>query len=269
MTIRVAEAIFSGHPDRLADRLADRLRDEALKVDPEARVGIEVTLTGRNVILAGEISVDLTTDVISAAIRDILKLKKVNIHNFLRPQSKELARISGQGAGDQAIVVGYACRETRTYEPFAHRAARDVVEALEEEGYGPDGKVMVLYRDLEDVIVRVNLQGDGDEGRVESIVQDVLPTATVATHFFKKGGLDADTGVSGRKLIADAYGPHVPHGGGSTHGKDKSKPDYGAWELARQMAISHLHTTEAKSCTITLVYKPGSNYPMIIKEYTH
>src|SRR3990167_6639782 len=244
--IRTAESVTPLHPDKICDRISDAILDEALRQDPNARVAIE-TMGGHGIVtITGEMTMNGYVDVKAVAnriLRDHYGVQ-VNIVN----QSPDIAKgVDIGGAGDQGIMVGYACRETPELMPLEVMLARDLCWKLYEK-WPVDGKIQITLRgktiktivasfcgvkqrDLWDVIVfdwltKIDVEYDSDDGDYGNVLCNPAGDWIV-------GGFDADTGLTGRKIVVDSYGPRIPIGGGAFSGKDASKVDRSAAYMAR------------------------------------
>jgi len=309
-----SESVSEGHPDKVCDRISDSIVDLYLGADPEARVAVETLATTNKVVLAGEvrgpaaITHDKLRDVARAAIRDIgyeqagFHWQKADIEVYVHAQSADIAvgvDASGnkdEGAGDQGIMFGYACRETEPFMPaplyFSHRILRLLSEARrsgKEKGLGPDAKsqVTLLYENgkpvrATSIVVSTQHAPDLDQAAVREIVrpyvQAVLPSGWMCpeeefyvnpTGRFVTGGPDGDAGLTGRKIIVDTYGGAAPHGGGAFSGKDPTKVDRSAAYAARYLAKNVVAADLADKCTIQLSYAIGVSKPLSVYVNTH
>jgi len=307
-----SESVSEGHPDKVCDRISDTIVDAYLGAMPEARVACETLATTNRVVIAGEVRgpSDITNDYIAhlarLAIKDIgyeqegfhWETAKVEVH--LHAQSAHIAQgvdASGnkdEGAGDQGIMFGYACRETPELMPapiyYAHEILKTLTAARKsgEAGLlGPDAKsqVTVRYADGKPVgvtqIVVSTQHIESHAGKeltshdiraiVEPYVRKSLPEGWVddktiwhvnPTGKFVIGGPDGDCGLTGRKIIVDTYGGAAPHGGGAFSGKDPTKVDRSAAYAARYLAKNVVAAGLAQRCTIQLSYAIGVSKPL-------
>ena len=294
-----SESVSEGHPDKVCDRISDTIVDMFLAADPESRVACETLATTDKVVLAGEVrgpasvTKDAMIEATRAAIRDIgytqdgFHWQTADIEVLLHEQSSDIAMgvdASGnkdEGAGDQGIMFGHACRETDALMPapihYAHRILKDMADARRTgatEGFGPDSKsqVTLAYENgvpvrATSVVVSTQHHPDLDQNDVRELVRPfveaVLPTGWMCpdaafyvnpTGRFVIGGPDGDAGLTGRKIIVDTYGGAAPHGGGAFSGKDPTKVDRSAAYAARYLAKMWLPP-------ISPINAP-SNYPM-------
>ncbi|TXH33156.1 MAG: methionine adenosyltransferase [Rhodospirillaceae bacterium] len=309
-----SESVSEGHPDKVCDRISDSIVDIYLKADPQARVAVETLATTNKVVLAGEvrgpaaITHDLLKETARQAIKDIgyeqdgFHWKNAEIDCYVHQQSADIAvgvdaaGNKDEGAGDQGIMFGYACRETDQLMPapiyFSHRILKLLSEARrsgKEKGLGPDAKsqVTLLYENgkpvrATSVVVSTQHAGDLDQAQVREIVRpyvkEVLPNGWMCdeesfyvnpTGRFVVGGPDGDAGLTGRKIIVDTYGGAAPHGGGAFSGKDPTKVDRSAAYAARYLAKNVVGANLADKCTIQLSYAIGVSKPLSVYVDTH
>ncbi len=302
-----SESVSEGHPDKLCDRISDAIVDTFLAAEPTARVGVETLVTTNRIILAGEVrGPDSITDndmkeVARACVKEIgyeqenfhWKTASVDVH--VHSQSGDIALgvdargNKDEGAGDQGMMFGYACRETDVLMPapihFAHSILRSLADARHsgaEPGLGPDSKsqVTLLYAHgkpvrATSVVVSTQHSEDLDQDAVREIVRphvvNVLPDGWMCnddefyvnpTGRFVIGGPDGDCGLTGRKIIVDTYGGSAPHGGGAFSGKDPSKVDRSAAYAARYLAKNVVAADLAERCTIQVSYAIGISKPL-------
>src|SRR3546814_244047 len=263
-----SESVSEGHPDKVCDRISDAIVDTFLTHDPDARVAVETLATTNRVVLAGEVrgpaevTGDLLEQVARAAVKEIgyeqdgFHWDKMSVENYIHAQSSDIALgvdaagNKDEGAGDQGIMFGFACRETETLMPapihYSHSILRSLSEARHsgsEPGLGPDSKSQVTLEYVDgkpvratSVVVSTQHAGELDQDAVREIVRphvvNVLPEGWMCpeeefyvnpTGRFVIGGPDSDTGLTGRKIIVDTYGGSAPHGGGAFSGKDGSE----------------------------------------------
>jgi len=304
-----SESVSEGHPDKVCDRISDTIVDAFLAAEPQARVAAETLATTNRIVIAGETrgpkSVDnaLIEKLTREAIRDIgyeqdgFHWRTAEIEILLHEQSSDIAQgvdaagNKDEGAGDQGIMFGYACRETPELMPapiyYAHKILRDLA-AVRKSGkeplLGPDAKsqVTVAYEGGKAVrapqIVLSTQHSDGlsstDVRRiVEPYIIAALPAGWVdettiwhvnPTGKFVIGGPDGDAGLTGRKIIVDTYGGAAPHGGGAFSGKDPTKVDRSAAYAARWLAKNIVAAGLADRATIQLSYAIGVSDPLSI-----
>ncbi len=304
-----SESVSEGHPDKVCDRISDAVVDTFLAADPQARVACETLATTNRVVLAGEVrGPDAVTperliEVARHAIKDIgyeqhgFHWKTATIECYLHKQSQDIAQgvdaagNKDEGAGDQGIMFGYACRETPELMPapifYAHAILKSLAEARHSGAaplLGPDAKsqVSLHYVDAKPVratSVVVSTQHDPsiDQDEVRELVRphvlNVLPQGWMCDeeHFYVNptgrfviGGPDGDCGLTGRKIIVDTYGGAAPHGGGAFSGKDPTKVDRSAAYAARYLAKNAVAAGLAERCTIQLSYAIGVAKPLSV-----
>ena len=304
-----SESVSEGHPDKVCDRISDSVVDTFLAADPQARVACETLATTNRVVIAGEvrgpgsITKEQVIEVARNAIRDIgyeqdgFHWKRSEIEYLLHSQSADIAQgvdaagNKDEGAGDQGLMFGYACRETPELMPapiyYAHAILRALAKARHEGSapqLGPDAKsqVTLQYADgkpvrATSVVVSTQHTPDIDQDDVREIVRPfvlkVLPDGWMCDeeHFYVNptgrfviGGPDGDTGVTGRKIIVDTYGGSAPHGGGAFSGKDPSKVDRSAAYAARYLAKNVVAAELAERCTIQVAYAIGVSKPLSV-----
>ena len=309
-----SESVSEGHPDKVCDRISDAIVDTFLTADPYSRIAVETLATTNRVVLAGEvrghpsITPALIEQVVRHAIKDIgyeqdgFHWNKATVENYIHSQSADIAQgvdakgNKDEGAGDQGIMFGYACRETEGLMPapiyFAHNILKSLSEARHsgaEPGLGPDAKsqVTLLYEEgkpvrATSVVVSTQHSADLDQEAVREIVRphvvNTLPKGWMCpepefyvnpTGRFVIGGPDGDAGLTGRKIIVDTYGGAAPHGGGAFSGKDPTKVDRSAAYAARYLAKNVVAAGFADRCTIQLSYAIGVSKPLSVYVETH
>ena len=306
-----SESVSEGHPDKVADRISDTVLDAFLAADPYARVACETLVTTNRIVLAGEtrgpdtITAEYLTHLARLAVHDIgydqegFSWRNAHVECHLHAQSQDIAQgvdsagNKDEGAGDQGIMFGYACRETEALMPapiyYAHlilrriselRRARDVTAA----GLLPDAKsqVTLRYRDgkpvgATSIVVSIQhvaeLEREEIKRRLWPIVESSLPAGWMCpeaqfyvnpTGKFVIGGPDGDCGLTGRKIIVDTYGGAAPHGGGAFSGKDPTKVDRSAAYACRYLAKNVVAAELAERCTIQLSYAIGVSHPLSV-----
>ena len=314
-----SESVSEGHPDKVCDRISDEIVDLFFReaqntgLSPwDVRVAAETLATTNRVVIAGEtrgpatITRDLVAHIARMAIRDIgyeqdgFHWEKAAIEVLLHPQSADIAQgvdaavEKDEGAGDQGIMFGYACRETPELMPAPIYYSHKILEVLanarrRKEGdaaiLGPDAKSQVTVRYeggkavgvTQIVLSTQHLKPDLTSGQVREIVEPyirkTLPDGWIGadtvwhvnpTGKFVIGGPDGDCGLTGRKIIVDTYGGAAPHGGGAFSGKDPTKVDRSAAYAARYVAKNVVAAGLADRCTIQLSYAIGVAEPLSI-----
>ena len=301
-----AEAVRAGHPDKFCDQLADRLLDEHLKGDPNTRAAIEVMAADGKVLVAGEVTSKASVDVermlkqlcaeVGYTMDELSTDGSLSLEVRLNSQSPDIALAVGEGdklgAGDQGIMAGYATDETPERMPLPVVLAQKLCRGLDESRIPwlkPDGKaqVTVLYQDDAPVAVSaivVSVQHDADvsvetirKTVKEEVIRKVIPEKYLRpgtrllinpSGRFVLGGPAADTGLTGRKLAVDAYGPVAHIGGGSFSGKDSTKVDRTGAYAARWVAKSIVDAGLAKRCEVQLAYAIGRELPVSVEVAT-
>ncbi|AGL62504.1 S-adenosylmethionine synthetase [Candidatus Saccharimonas aalborgensis] len=268
---RTAESVSPGHPDKLCDQISDAILDAYLTVDPNARVAVEACGGHGTVFLTGEVTAGQYVDVVPIVKR--LAGEDVEIIEHIVKQSPEIARgVDAGGAGDQGIMVGYACNETPELLPLETVLARQLNQHLFDQ-WPFDGKTQVTLRNgvIESVVASFqNVDQASLKQAVESWLKEIAGIAVspeVQLHInpagdWSQGGFDADAGLTGRKLVVDNYGPGVPIGGGCFSGKDASKVDRSAAYMARRVAVDYLRKNNAKEVYCYLAYAIGYDQPL-------
>ena len=305
-----SESVSEGHPDKVCDRISDMVVDSYLSKDPVSRVACETLTTTNKVVLAGEtrgpkIDKEEIINKVRNCIKDIgydqkgFSWKTVNIETFLHEQSADIAMgvdsndQKEEGAGDQGIMFGYACKETEDLMPapiyFSHKILRLMAEDRKNgklQGIEPDSKsqVTMMYEKdkpvkVTSVVISTQHSKDLDQKKVRELIipyinksipknyLDELNTKEIyinPTGQFIIGGPDGDTGLTGRKIIVDTYGGAAPHGGGAFSGKDPTKVDRSAAYAARYLAKNIVSSGASEQCLIQLAYAIGVSKPLSI-----
>jgi len=304
-----SECVTEGHPDKVCDQISDAVLDEVLKTDPAGRVACETFATVGLVIVGGEITTKATVDIhklVRGTLKDIgytscgFSHDTCAILNAIGPQSPDIAQgVDTGGAGDQGLMVGFACRETPELMPMpimlAHHLTRRLAEVRKKKiltYLGPDGKsqVTVQYENGKPARVHtVVIAAQHDESildssgkqiteksrqeLIETVAREVIPKRLLddktifhvnPTGKFVVGGPQSDTGMTGRKIIVDTYGGMAPHGGGAFSGKDPTKVDRSAAYMARHIAKNVVAAELAERCTVQLAYAIGVAEPVSV-----
>ena len=306
--IFTSESVSEGHPDKVCDIISDSVLDLYLSKFPESRVACETLVTTNTVVIAGEVrGPEINTDEIEKLIRSRVKdigyeqegfhWKNLKFTNYLHSQSQDIAvgvDSSGnkdEGAGDQGIMFGYACTETKDLMPapisYSHKVLQLMSEARKsgkEKFLRPDSKSQfsVIYekgkpKGISSIVVSTQHEESVDQEKVKEIVRpyvlSVIPKGWMCdeknfyvnpTGRFVIGGPDGDTGLTGRKIIVDTYGGAAPHGGGAFSGKDPTKVDRSAAYVARYLAKNIVAAGVAEKCLIQLSYAIGVSQPLSI-----
>ena len=309
-----SESVGEGHPDKVADYISDSILDACLSQDVNSRVACETLVKSNSVTIAGEITTKAKLNyesIVREAIReigytnedDVFQADTVFINNYITQQSNDIAqgvdakKVEGkgtdqQGAGDQGIMFGFACKQTPEYMPapvmYAHRILREMARQRKELGVSwlrPDVKSQVALEFNGDEItgiknVVVSTQhaesatlADVKAFCIDEVIKKVLPENLIKsdTEFlinptgkFVIGGPQGDAGLTGRKIIVDTYGGWARHGGGAFSGKDPSKVDRSAAYFTRWVAKNIVAAGLAKSCELEVAYAIGHPYPTSI-----
>ena len=311
--IFTSESVSEGHPDKICDQISDAIVDAFLKEDPHSRCGIETLATTNRVVIAGEVRgpASMTEGRVVDIARNVIKeigyeqggfhWQKAHIENILHAQSVDIAvgvdaaGDKDEGAGDQGIMFGYACRETEELMPapiyYSHRILQNLSTLWHQKKIplGPDAKsqVSLIYKNgkpvaASNVVVSIqhpeNLTQRDVQDLVKPIIKQTLPEGWMPsdehiyvnpTGRFVIGGPDSDCGLTGRKIIVDTYGGAAPHGGGAFSGKDPTKVDRSAAYAARYLAKNVVAAGLADNCTLQLAYAIGVSKPLALYVDTH
>lgn len=282
-TYRTAESVSPKHPDKLCDQISDAILDAHLKQDPQARVAVETCGGHGQVFITGEITSRAKGVDIPAIVTRITGDDQLKLYTNLVQQSSEIAQgVDTGGAGDQGIMIGYACDETPELLPLEVVLSRRLNQFIYAK-HPFDGKTQIT-------LVLPDLGAEDQTPRVSSIVASFQNTsraeldqivhefiareelqgvdgADITLHLnpagdWNQGGFEADTGLTGRKLIVDNYGPRIPIGGGCFSGKDASKVDRSAAYMARRVAVDYLRQRHAHEVFVRLAYAIGYAEPL-------
>ncbi|QFR34068.1 methionine adenosyltransferase [Ancylobacter sp. TS-1] len=312
-----SESVSEGHPDKVCDRISDEIVDAFFRLGPQhgwdpsnLRVAAETLATTNRVVIAGEtrgpaqITKELITELARGAIKEIgyeqdgFHWEKAQVDVLLHAQSADIAQgvdsagNKDEGAGDQGIMFGYACRETPELMPapiyYAHKILKILADARhsgEAKVLGPDAKSQVTVRyeggkpvEVTQVVLSTqhldpDLSSSDVRAIVEPYIRQALPEGWITpatvwhvnpTGKFVIGGPDGDCGLTGRKIIVDTYGGAAPHGGGAFSGKDPTKVDRSAAYAARYLAKNVVAADLADRCTIQLAYAIGVSDPLAV-----
>ena len=282
-TYRTAESVSPKHPDKLCDQISDAILDAHLKQDPQARVAVETCGGHGQVFITGEITSRAEGVDIPAIVTRITGDDQLKLYTNLVQQSPEIAQgVDTGGAGDQGIMIGYACDETPEFLPLEVVLSRRLNQLIYAK-HPFDGKTQIT-------LVLPDFSAEDQTPRVSSIVASFQNTsraeldqlvhefiareelqgvdgADITLHLnpagdWNQGGFEADTGLTGRKLIVDNYGPRIPIGGGCFSGKDASKVDRSAAYMARRVAVDYLRQRHAHEVFVRLAYAIGYAEPL-------
>ncbi len=308
-----SESVSEGHPDKICDQISDAIVDAYLKVEPESRVGVETLTTTNRIVLAGEVRgpkeiLCNIEDIARNTVKDIgyeqdgFHWKDAEVEVYVHNQSPDIAQgvdASGnkdEGAGDQGLMFGYACRETSELMPapiyYSHKILRLLAEARhsgEIKGIKPDSKsqITLKYKNGKPIEASsIVLSTQHDEGLSQEDIRSIVEPYVIKSlpdgwmcnekNFFVNptgkfviGGPDGDAGLTGRKIIVDTYGGAAPHGGGAFSGKDPTKVDRSAAYAARYLAKNIVAADFAEKCSIQLSYAIGVSHPLSVYVDTH
>jgi len=307
--IFTSESVSEGHPDKVCDIVSDTIVDLYFSKFNESRVACETLTTTNKVVIAGEVrGPSIKSEEIEKEVRNSIKEigyeqegfhhEKLQFFNYLHEQSSDIAQgvdSSGnekdEGAGDQGIMFGYACKETKELMPapiiYSHKILERLAEVRkngQEKGLGPDSKsqISVIYKNgkpegVSSVVISTqhneNLNQDDIKNIVAPYVKEILPSGWSCpedkfyvnpTGRFVIGGPDGDAGLTGRKIIVDTYGGAAPHGGGAFSGKDPTKVDRSAAYVSRYLAKNIVASGISEKCLIQLSYAIGVSQPLSI-----
>lgn len=309
-----SEAVSCGHPDKICDQISDAILDEFLKQDPESKVTCEAFITNNLLVIGGEAHTEATVDIVGTA-KSVLESIGYNGNNGFNPetavfvntlheqssdirQGVDKANAEEQGAGDQGIMFGYACNETKELMPLPAVLANAIMRAYDAyrdsdksvRGHmGPDAKCQctVLYEDgkpksVDTIVLSMQHADTTTDEYIKVLAGAIFTQVFLGTEYTKYwdinkvklfvnptgrfviGGPEGDTGLTGRKIIVDTYGGKCPHGGGAFSGKDPSKVDRSAAYYARYIAKNLVAANVADEITIQLSYGIGMAEPISI-----
>ena len=284
--MKTAECVTPKHPDKMCDQISDAILDYCLRQDSNARVAIETMGGHGKVYVTGEITIDSEEIMnnIGTVVNDIVhRITGKNEEVFINivKQSTEIAQgVDIGGAGDQGIMIGYACNDNDEMVPQEYYLARTLCQFIYEK-YPYDGKTQITLGDDGYISTVVASFQNVDSYELESMVNEWLdiagyPHAGCVIHCnpagnWNIGGFDADTGLTGRKLAVDNYGPQIPIGGGAFSGKDATKVDRSGAYMARRLAVDVLRQFNnkqdnkiIKEVMVKLAYAIGVVKPVMV-----
>ena len=299
-----SESVTEGHPDKVCDQVSDAILDEIYKEDPSGRVACETMVTTGLAMVAGEITTSCYVDIPKVIRKTIREIGYTNaefgfdyltcgVVTSIQGQSPDIAMgVDPGGAGDQGMMFGYACDETRELMPLpiilAHKLSRRLAKIRKEERVNylrPDGKSQVTVEYEGNRPIRVDAivvsahhsssvkMNDLAADIKELVIKEVIPAELMdkntrifinPTGRFEIGGPHGDTGVTGRKIIVDTYGGVGSHGGGCFSGKDPTKVDRSASYMSRYVAKNIVASGLASKCEVQLAYAIGVPEPVSI-----
>ncbi|MFZ2150023.1 MAG: methionine adenosyltransferase [Minisyncoccia bacterium] len=285
------ESVTSGHPDKVCDQISDAILDAYLALDPESRVAVETFGGHGRLVIGGEVTSRANVDYVQIA-KDVYKnigyTDKLEVSAHIVAQSPEIAMgVDTGGAGDQGIMYGFATDETAEFLPkgvvLAHKLSKRLEEARkagEVEWLHPDGKTQVTYTNgkLNTVLVSTQHSSEVSQEEIkkeitEKIIYPLLSEEEKSsvkilvnpTGQFIQGGFEADTGLTGRKIMVDTYGGIIPHGGGCFSGKDSTKVDRSGAYMARFVAKNLVAAGYGKDVLVSVAYAIGMAEPLMIE----
>lgn len=302
-----SESVSEGHPDKVCDAISDGILDAILAQDPNARVACETFVTTGLVLVGGEITTKAYVDVQEVVRKTVEQIgyteaeykfdsESCSVLNAIHSQSPDIAMgVDKGGAGDQGIMFGYACDQTKEYMPmpivYAHKLVQRLAYIRKRKPdlmpyLRPDSKSQVTieyddnHKPLRVDAVVISTQHDAKVRQskikkdvIEHVIKNVIPKKYLdsktkyyvnPTGRFEIGGPHGDSGLTGRKIIVDTYGGWAPHGGGAFSGKDPSKVDRSATYAARHVAKNIVAAKLAKECLVQLSYAIGVAEPVSI-----
>jgi S-adenosylmethionine synthetase len=303
-TLFTSESVCAGHPDKICDAISDAILDEALRQDPNSRTGVETVAGANQISLFGEIKSKAKINYHEIVKKTIKRLGYVNsdwgfsgesrFNNYIHEQSPEIAiGVDQDGAGDQGMMFGYACKDTPELMPMpvtlAHSLAKRIDEVREDKTLHwlrPDGKAQVTVRYekgkpvlIEKLVIAIAHAEDVKSaeirrGAIEQIIKPVLKKYGFnvpsdkniiinGTGVWHIPGPESDAGLTGRKIVVDTYGGYARVGGGAFSGKDPSKVDRSGAYAARYIAKNIVASGLAQRCEVGLAYVIGQPYPLM------
>jgi len=266
--IYTAEATTFMHSDKICDQISDAILDACLEQDPFSRVAVE-TIGGHNtIILIGEVTTKTDIDFADIARQYYKKLtnKDIGVLCNIVKQSLEISQgVNKGGAGDQGIMIGYACNENEMYIPQELYLAKKILKPFK-----TDGKSQVTLDNgiITDVVLSVQNKSQDELNRwikkcFKELQNTDFSTYCNNTGAFTIGGFDSDSGCTGRKIVVDAYGPRVPVGGGCQSGKDCTKVDRSGAYMARHIALYYVKKLGYNEALVKLAYVIGKVEPVM------
>ena len=270
MFYRTAESVSPKHPDKLCDQISDAILDAYLEEDPDARVAAETCGGHGEIFITGEITSTATNIDIPAIVHRITG-DNIKIHINIAKQSPEIAQgVDTGGAGDQGVMIGYACDETPELLPLEVVLARRLNQFIFSK-YPYDGKTQVTIAPdgtIDSIVASFQNASSAELKKlVKKFIKNRNLTGKLELHInpagdWNQGGFDSDAGLTGRKLVVDNYGPRIAIGGGCYSGKDPSKVDRSAAYIARRVAVDYLRKRHAHEVLVRLAYAIGYTEPL-------
>ena len=266
-----AESVTPYHPDKICDQVSDIFVDYFLSQDPKSRIAVDCLGGHKKLSISGEVTSHCnpnTDDILTIIYSEFPTLKEYEITVNLVQQSNFIAQgVDKGGAGDQGIMVGFACNANIEYVPQEYYLARHLCKSIWDVVGKTDGKTQVTIDDKGDIQAVVASFQNVQQDKLLALVKNYIPNS--AKYFINPagdwsiGGFDADTGLTGRKIAIDNYGPQVPIGGGCFSGKDPTKVDRSAAYMARRIAVDLLKQKSAKEVLVKLAYAIGEPQPVM------
>ncbi len=310
--IFTSESVTEGHPDKMADQISDAILDYIIERDPNARVACETVLTTGICLITGELKTNIYApmqDIAREVIREIgytdasfgFDYRSAGILNAIGEQSIDITQgvnrsLSELGAGDQGMMFGYACNETKELMPLpislAHKLAAKLAEVRKNGTVPflrPDGKAQVSVKYIDGKPISVDtvvISAQHNDNIISSTLKDAIITEVIEEVIPKKllkdttyyinptgrfviGGPQGDAGLTGRKIVVDTYGGSCPHGGGAFSGKDPTKVDRSGAYMARYIAKNLVSAGVSEKLTVQIAYAIGISKPISIMVDTH
>jgi len=299
MKIITSESVFKGHPDKICDQISDAILDAHLEQDRNARVAVETAIKDDVVFIFGEVTSKASVnykEVVLDTLKEIGYDDPFDVIEKISKQSDDIAlgvnhtNDHEQGAGDQGLMFGYACKETPELMPLPIVVAHDIARSIDElrkakygHVFGPDGKcqVSVVYENdepiaYETIVVSAQTKHGIQLDYAKEIILDEVLKPLIGedlshiqvlinpTGAFVVGGPYGDSGLTGRKIIVDTYGGYAKHGGGAFSGKDVSKVDRSAAYYARFVAKALVAANLADRCEVSVSYSIGVANPVSV-----
>lgn len=290
-----SEQVSCGHPDKICDQIADAILTDCLRHDPDSRVAVECLIKENRVVVAGEITSKHSPDICALTQEVLSDIGVANadtytVSGLITHQSPDIAQgVDTGGAGDQGMMYGYATDETPELLPIAYVLATKALVLLRELHSPlllPDAKAQVTYdydrHRIDTFLISTQHCAQATQEQIEALVHSVMQHAALSyglntdfkalvnpTGRFVIGGSYGDTGVTGRKIIADTYGGMCRHGGGAFSGKDPTKVDRSAAYMARKIACDIVRAGLARRCEIQLAYAIGVEEPVSVSVNTY
>jgi len=268
MHLRTAESVTPKHPDKICDQISDSVLDAALRQDPESRVAVETVGGHGYILLIGELTTRAKIDY-EKIIRGFVD-NSYQIKIKITQQSPEIAHgVDNGGAGDQGIMIGYATSETANLMPIEVDLSRSLNRYLYSK-FPFDGKTQITTQGNKIVAVVASFQNT-TKNELSVYIKDWLQKQDYDKKVkifanpagdWSAGGFDSDTGLTGRKIAIDSYGPRIPIGGGAFSGKDATKVDRSAAYMARKIAVDYLKKYQAGEVFCQLAYAIGIAEPV-------